>query len=193
MTEQALREYIIKYYPRENERCEWKEFKELKHAVSGKEMDDVISYVAAISNMNGGALILGIQDKNLTVVGIQDFYTYTPENLKFRLLALCTNLPSENLEVEDYTTSDTNKTVWIIKIPKHKARTPVIAHTKAYQRVGDSLIEMTAERHEAIIHEVIIGDDWSAKIIPDAQISDLDENAIEKARSEFRKRNPKYT
>ena len=44
MKEQELKEFIAKYYSRENESCEWKEFKELKHAVSGKDMDDIISY-----------------------------------------------------------------------------------------------------------------------------------------------------
>lgn len=62
MTEQELKEFIAKYYSRENESCEWKEFKELKHAVSGEDMDDIISYVSAISNMNGGTLVVGVKD-----------------------------------------------------------------------------------------------------------------------------------
>lgn len=192
MKEQALKEFIAKYYSRENESCEWKEFKELKHAVSGKEMDDIISYVSALSNMNGGTLVVGIKDQKLDIIGIQDFYNYTPENLKFRVLDLCTNLPSENFYVDEYKTEDTNKTVWIIHIPKHHPRKPVIAHTKAYMRIGDSLVEMSEERHNKILHELIIDDDWSVKIIPDATIEDLDEEAIEKARKEFKKRNPKY-
>lgn len=192
MKEQDLKEFISKYYSRENESCEWKEFKELKHAVSGKDMDDIISYVSALSNMNGGTLVVGVKDQKLDIIGIQDFYNYTPENLKFRVLDLCTNLPSENFYVDEYKTEDTNKTVWIIHIPKHQPRKPVIAHTKAYMRIGDSLVEMSEERHNKILHELIIDDDWSAKIIPDATIEDLDEEAIEKARKEFKKRNPKY-
>ncbi len=137
MKEQALKEFIAKYYSRENESCEWKEFKELKHAVSGKEMDDIISYVSALSNMNGGTLVVGIKDQKLDIIGIQDFYNYTPENLKFRVLDLCTNLPSENFYVDEYKTEDTNKTVWIIHVPKHHPRKPVIAHTKAYMRIGE--------------------------------------------------------
>lgn len=192
MKEQALKEFIVKYYSRENESCEWKEFKELKHAVSGKEMDGIISYVSALSNMNGGTLVVGIKDQKLDIIGIQDFYNYTSENLKFRVLDLCTNLPSENFYVDEYKTEDTNKTVWIIHIPKHHPRKLVIAHTKAYMRIGDSLVEMSEERHNKILHELIIDDDWSVKIIPDATIEDLDEEAIEKARKEFKKRNPKY-
>ena len=192
MKEQELKEFIAKYYSRENECCEWKEFKELKHAVSGKDMDDIISYVSALSNMNGGTLIIGVKDQALDIIGIQDFYNYTPENLKFRVLDLCTNLPSENFYVDEYVTDDTKKTVWIIHIPKHQPRKAVIAHTKAYMRIGDSLVEMSKEHHDKILHELIIDDDWSAKIISDATIEDLDKEAIEKARKEFKKRNPKY-
>lgn len=192
MKEQELKEFIAKYYSRENESCEWKEFKELKHAVSGKDMDDIISYVSAISNMNGGTLVVGVKDQKLDIIGIQDFYNYTPENLKFRVLDLCTNLSSENFYVDEYITDDTKKTVWIIHIPKHQPRRVVIAHTKAYMRIGDSLVEMTEERHNKILHELIIDDDWTAKIVPDATIEDLDKDAIEKARKEYKKRNPKY-
>lgn len=192
MKEQELKEFIAKYYSRENESCEWKEFKELKHSVSGKDMDDVISYVSALSNMNGGTLIIGVRDQSLEIIGIQDFYNYTPENLKFRVLDLCTNLPSDNFYVDEYVTDDTKKTVWIIHVPKHNPRKPVIAHTKAYMRVGDSLVEMSEERHNKILHELIIDDDWTAKIIPEATIEDLDKEAIEKARKEFKNRNPKY-
>lgn len=192
MKEQELKEFIAKYYSRENESCEWKEFKELKHAVSGKDMDDIISYVSALSNMNGGTLIVGVKDQSLDIIGIQDFYNYTPENLKFRVLDLCTNLPSENFYVDEYVTEDTKKTVWIIHVPKHHPRKAVIAHTKAYMRIGDSLVEMSEERHNKILHELIIDDDWSAKIIPEATVNDLDKEAIEKARKEFKKRNPIY-
>lgn len=192
MTEQELKDYIAKYFPRENERCEWKEFSNLKHSVSGKEMDDVISYVSAISNMNGGFLVIGVKDKTLEITGIKEFHDYTTENLKFRIYDLCTYLPEENFSVDDYTTSDTNKTVWIIQIPKHSPRRAVIAHRKAFMRRGDSLIEMTRERQESIVHEVIIGEDWTAQIVPEATIKHLDPDAVYKARAEFTKRNPKY-
>ena len=51
MTEQALQQYLIKHYPKEDEGCEWKEFKNLKNDFSGHEKDDVISYVSALANM----------------------------------------------------------------------------------------------------------------------------------------------
>ena len=60
MKELELQEYLLKRFPKENERCEWKEFKSLKHSVAGNESDDTISYISAIANMQGGHLIIGV-------------------------------------------------------------------------------------------------------------------------------------
>ena len=54
MTELELQQYLLREYPQENARCEWKEFKNLKNSFCGDEKDDVISYTSAIANMEGG-------------------------------------------------------------------------------------------------------------------------------------------
>jgi ATP-dependent DNA helicase RecG len=192
MTKKELQEYLTKRFPIENEQWEWKEFSNLKHTVKGNEGEDIVSYISAISNMKGGALIIGVKDKSIEITGIQDFHNYTVENIKKSLLETCTNLSSEGLSVTEYVTGDTNKTVWIIDIPKHQPRLPVYAHKKLWQRIGDSLVEMRKERLNTILEEVTFLDDWSAEIINDASIADLDEIAMLKARKEFIIRNPKY-
>lgn len=192
MTEKELHQYLEIHFPQENEKCEWKEFKHLKHAVSGDAANDIISYVSAIANMKGGHLVIGVEDKTLNIVGIRNFHTYTRQNIKLRIINDCINLSAEGLEVEEYQTSDTQKTVWIFRIPKHAYRLPVYAHKKAWQRVEDSLIEITPSRLDAIVTEVRPTEDWSAEIVPGATFDDLDEEAIQKARTEFVKRNPKY-
>lgn len=70
MTEQALQNYLKAHYPQENEKCEWKEFKSLKSAVSGRAGEDIISYISAIANMQGGHLVVGVQDQTLNIIGI---------------------------------------------------------------------------------------------------------------------------
>ena len=192
MTEKELQEYLTKRFPIENEKWEWKEFSHLKHSMKGKEGEDIISYISAIANMKGGSLIIGVKDKTLDIIGIEDFYNYTTENIKKSLLETCTNLSSEGLSVTEYIAEDTHKTVWLIDIPKHQPRLPVYAHKKLWQRVGDSLVEIRKERLNAILEEVTVLDDWSAKIIDNASIADLDDDAILKARKEFIIRNPKY-
>lgn len=61
------------------------------------------------------------------------------------------------------------------------------AHSKAWQRINDSLVEMTLERLNAILDEFIPSFDWSAGIVEDATIDDLDEVAIAKDRMMFKK------
>jgi ATP-dependent DNA helicase RecG len=190
MTEIELQKYLIENYPQENEKCEWKEFKSLKHCISGKESDDVISYISAISNMEGGHLVIGVGDSTLDIVGIQEFHNYTTKNLKLKILLDCPNLPSEGLNIKEFITKDTNKTVWVFEIPKHPLRLPVYAHKKCWQRVNDSLIPITKSRLDAILNEIIILNDWTAKIANEATLEDLDKDAIAKARIEFVKRNP---
>lgn len=185
MTEAELKAYLLKHYPVENEACEWKEFKSLKHAITGSKGDDVASYVSALANMEGGHLVLGVQDGSLDLIGIQEFHGYTPDNLPPRLLGKCSNLDSESLKVEAFQTTDSDKTIWVIHVPKHKPRLPVYAHDQAWQRVGDNLVPLRPERRDSILAESIIDVDWSSEIILDATLDDLDGDAIRVAREKF--------
>ena len=187
MTELELQQYLLREYPQENARCEWKEFKNLKNSFCGDEKDDVISYVSAIANMEGGFLVVGVHDKTLEIVGT-DTYNCDRQKAILRLTERCTNLSSEGLDIEEYVTDDTQKVVWVIHIPKHQPKRPVYAHDKAWQRIEDSLVELTQERLNAILDEPLFTDtDWSAVIVPNATIDDLDEVAIAKAKVMFKK------
>jgi len=190
MTERDLHYFIKCNFPQENESCDWKAWSNLKNSINSHEGDDMISYVSAISNMNGGTLVVGIEDETLNIIGIKAFGNYNAQSIKLRLLELCPNLPSEGLVVNEYIAEDTNKIVWVVNIPKHAPRRPVLAHNKVWQRVGDSLVEMMDDRYEAILHEVIATEDWSAEIVEEATLEDLDERAIARAKSEYAKRNP---
>ena len=179
MTSQELQQYLLREFPQENARCEWKEMKNLKNLFAGDEKNDVISYVAAIANMEGGHLVIGVQDKTLEIVGTDlSKFNLNAQSAVWKLLEHCTNLSSEGLSIDEYTTEDSHKTVWIIHIPKHLPRRPVYAHKKAWQRVEDSLVEMTQERLAAILEEPVFeAKDWSAEIVPNAVLTDLDELA----------------
>ena len=41
MTELELQQYLLREYPQENARCEWKEFKNLKNSLCGAILVDV--------------------------------------------------------------------------------------------------------------------------------------------------------
>ena len=110
MLEFELQQYLLREYPQENARCEWKEFKNLKNSFCGNEKDDVISYVSAIANMEGGHLVIGVKDKTLEIVGT-DISRLTfngqPANTQsatFKLTEQCTYLSSEGLSIEEFIT-----------------------------------------------------------------------------------------
>jgi ATP-dependent DNA helicase RecG len=190
MNEIELQQHILDNYPKENTSIEWKAYGNLKNLVSGHEADDIISYVSAIANMNGGILIIGVEDLTAKILGIDNFHDYTVENLPFRIAGNCPNLITEGLYVEPFNTTDSLKTIWIIHIPKHKPRKPVFAHKKAWQRIGDSLVAITKEREEAILNESLqVLNDWTAQIIDDASINDLDINAVVRARNLYKVKN----
>jgi len=136
--------------------------------------------------MEGGVVIIGVEDANGRILGISDIGDYTAENLPFRLKGNCTNLNVEQMSVDEYITTDTQKIVWIIHVPKHQPRLPVYAHKQGWQRIGDNLVTLTAERKTIILQEPItLIEDWSREICEGATINDLSTAAILRARKNY--------
>lgn len=185
MTAKELQAWLKNRFPKEDEHHEWKEWRSLKSNVSGRKGEDLVSYVSALSNMEGGCIVIGVQDKTLAVTGIQDFADYTPENIVNRILGKTPGLPSVGLQIEVLQAVDTEEIVWLVHVPRHSPRQPVLAHDKAWQRDGDSLVELRPDRLRGILTELIAGQDWSAELVPRATLADLDPAAIVKAREKF--------
>jgi ATP-dependent DNA helicase RecG len=185
MTAHELQAWLAAHFPKENERHEWKEWSSLKSNVSGREGKDLASYVSALANMSGGCVVIGAKDKTLEPTGIQDFGDYTAENLPHRLLGRCVNLPSLGLMVDVRQASDTGAIIWLVHVPTHAPRKPVYAHDKAWQRDGDSLTILREDRLQAILCEWFAADDWSAEVIPAANLEHLDRAALDMARRKF--------
>ena len=192
MTEIELQKYLKNKYPKEDIDCEWKEMTNLKNSFNGHPGEDVMSYVSGIANMEGGHLVIGVKDKSLEIVGTDlSHFSDNKDSAVFRIKESCTNVSSEGLFVEEFITDDTHKVVWVIHIPKHLPRKPVYAHKKAWQRIKDNLVQLTPEREAAILNEIIQGvSDWSADIVPNATLDDLDLDAIKIALEGYCKRNP---
>ena len=189
MNAKELQAWLKDGFPKENSRHEWKEWASLKSNIAGRKGEDLVSYVSALANMDGGCVVIGVQDKTLAVTGIQDFGGYTPENIVHRILGNTPGLPSMGLDIEELQASDTGAIVWLVHVPRHATRQAVQAHNKAWQRDGDSLVELRADRHNAILREHLAGQDWSAGLVPDATLADLDTQALQLARKQFTAKN----
>ena len=192
MTEKELKEFLVENYPKEDEKCDWKEMKNLKNSFNGHEGEDVMSYVSGIANMEGGVLVIGVVDQTMDIVGTDlSQFNLDTSSAVYRIKENCTNVSSEGLNIDEYITSDTHKVVWVIHIPKHLPRKPVYAHKKAWQRIKDNLVLLTPEREAAILSEGLLQQDWTATILPDASIDDLDPAAILRAREKYKEVHPK--
>lgn len=105
MTSKELQQYLFREFPQENTCCEWKEMKNLKNSFAGDEKNDVISYVSAIANMEGGHLVIGVQDKTLEIVGTDlTKFNLNAQSAVWKLIEHCTNLSSEGLNISEYVT-----------------------------------------------------------------------------------------
>ena len=185
MTGLELQRLLRERFPVENERHEWKGWRGLKHNVAGARGEDLLCYVSALANMEGGCMVLGAQDGSLEPTGIAEPDDYTPENLPHRLLGRCAHLPSIGLFVETLRAEDTGATVWLLHVPRHLPRQAVVAHGTAWQRDHDKLVPLRRDRHEAILAEPLIGEDWSAAAVDGATVADLDPAALALAREQF--------
>lgn len=188
MTALEVQAWLRARFTKEDTRCEWKEWTSLKQNISGRKGEDLVSYISALANMDGGCIVVGVQDGSLAVTGIQDFADYTVENVLHRILGKTPNLPSLGLRVAPLQASDTGAIVWLVHVPRHSPRQPVYAHDKAWQRDGDSLTPLRPDRHDAILNEPLPGQDWSAVVLPAAMLTDLDAQALAVARQNYGKR-----
>lgn len=189
MTAKELQAWLKASFPTENRQHEWKEWASLKSNISGRKGEDLVSYVSALANMDGGCVVIGVKDKSLAVTGIQDFADYTPENIVHRILGKTPGLPSLGLHIQALQASDTGATLWLVHVPRHAPRQPVQAHDKAWQRDGDSLVALRADRHDAILREPLAGQDWSAGLVANTTLADLDMQALQLARKQFAAKN----
>jgi len=185
MNSAELQRLLLARFPKEDESHEWKGWAGLMHNVSGKKGEDLLSYVSALANMDGGCIVVGAADATLAPTGVRDPGDFPPENLPHRLPGRCAHLPSLGLHVELLLAQDTGAEVWVVHVPRHAPRQPVVAHSQAWQRDHDRLVPLRPDRLAAILAEPLIGQDWSAAVVPSATLADLDPEALALARRQY--------
>jgi ATP-dependent DNA helicase RecG len=147
---------------------------EFKSSTADYSVKKIHDYCAAMSNENGGYLLLGVKDDR-SIIGTAAFIgTY---NKHAHLLTEHLRVRVKVYEVE---TSDGR--VLIYETGRHVTGVPVQVRggTGRYKypiRDGESLVEMDQETLRSIFAER--EDDWSAKIAEGVTLADLDPQALE--------------
>jgi len=157
---------------KETEHLEFKEAKTSFNFDNGSH--SLCGYFVALANEGGGKIILGIKDKcPREVIGTTAFEDVA--KLKKNLL----DKFSRRVNIEEFFWE--NKRVLIIHIPSRPIGEWLTFEGRALMRIGESIENMSMDRQKEIINEIF--EDYSAKIIDDAEINDLSAEAIKELRS----------
>lgn len=166
------------------------EIVEFKKAESNFDIDELGRYFSAISNEANlrdkecGWIVFGVWDKKHQIVGTNfkngeealnklknDMAQHTTDNLIFRDIV--------PLYIED-------KRVLLFQVPASPRN--IVMHWKgiAYGRNGESLRPLNQAKQDAIRQQPPMPD-WTAQLVPNSSIEDLDELAILTAKVMFKK------
>lgn len=192
MDEQLLK-LLLEQFRNMPAETEWLEFKEAKKDF---HFDNLGKYFSAISNevnMKGlqeGWLIFGVHDKTKEIVGTQ-YRKERPhlDHLKYEVAQQTNNNMSFK---EIYELWIDGKRVILFQIPAASKGIPTAWKGHYYGRHGESLSALNLSEIE-LIRKQNTNEDWSAEICVGATLSDLDEEAILKARKEYKIKNPKVS
>ena len=163
---------------------------EFKKAENNFDFDDLGKYFSALSNeanlrgLDFAWLIFGYDEKRHEIVGTSykngesalnnlkhDFAQHTTDGQTFREIV--------PIEVD-------GKRILMFKIPASPRNIVMKWKGIAFGRDGESLKPLNQSKMDEIRHQTP-EPDWSAELVPNATIDDLDEVAIAKARKMFKK------
>ena len=166
---------------------------EFKEAKNNYDFSKLGKYFSALSNeanlagKNCSWLIFGIEDKKHNAVGTNfRIHRKDLDSLKGEIAKKTTNGISF---MEIFETTKSNERVVMFQIPAAPKGIPIAFDGHYYARDGEELAPLNIEKIERIRGQAI-KDDWSAHIIPEASIEDLDEEAIALARKNFKNKFP---
>lgn len=164
------------------------EFKEARNDYSFEKLGkyfSALSNEANLKNKNCSWLIFGV-NKNHIVVGT-NYRNHRPslDSLKSEIANKTTNRITF---IEIYEVNHQNGRVILFQIPAAPPGIPIAWEGHYYGRDGEDLGALNLQEIEHIRKQANQFD-WSAQIIPEASINDLDPTAILKAREKFKLKN----
>jgi ATP-dependent DNA helicase RecG len=165
---------------------EWVEF---KHADKDFHFDDIGKYFSALSNE---ANLRGQQSAWL-VFGVTDKLPRKIAGTSYRLDPI--RLESLKQEIAQQTNRVTFSDIFDLKLPEGRVLLfkippatrgiPTSWKGHYFGRNGESLVALSIQKLETIRQQGQQDGDWTAEIIPDASLKDLDDTALRLARTKY--------
>jgi len=184
MTEQELINKLRQLLALQSEN----EIVEFKEANNNYDFNKLGKYFSALSNeanlfgKDCAWLVFGIEDKHHKIKGTK--YRTQKSDLDNLKKEIADKTSNRITFIEIYEVNFPEGRVVLFQIPPAPRGLPVSFDGHFYGRDGESLVALNLEELERIRNQNI-QDDWSAAIITDATIDDLDPKAIVYAREKF--------
>jgi ATP-dependent DNA helicase RecG len=167
---------------------QWVEFKLNKGSITNEQIGEYISAMsngATIANKPFGYLVWGIQDETLNIKGTNfTFGNAKQGNQDLELWLRNLLQPKINFEIFEFDYNGNQ--IVLLRIPSAKGE-PTCFQSKPFIRIG---INKTDLRNFPNYIRIIYNsqEDWSAKIIEQANINHLDVDALKTAREKFKEK-----
>lgn len=190
MNEEQLKRLLDDFRSMSSEN-EWLEFKEAKESFHSDRLGRYFSALSNEANLKKkpfGWLIFGVRDKDREITGTS--YRSDRASLDSLKHEISLHTGGRLTFIEIYELNYTEGRVVLFQIPSAPRGIPTSWKGHYFGRDGESKVPLSLQKFEEIRGQVI-PDDWSAITCPKATIGDLDKKAIEKAREEFKRKNPR--
>ena len=167
---------------------------EFKKAENNFDFDDLGKYFSALSNeanlhdKSFAWLVFGVHDKTREIFGTS--YKDSMKSLQKLKQDLSQHTTDNNTFRDIYELNVEGKRVLMFQIPAAPRGIPMAWQGHFYARHGESLAALDMNKYEEIRRQTV-NEDWSAEVVVDATIDDLDTKAIAKAREGYKQRYPK--
>lgn len=170
---------------------EWVERKEAKANMDFNDLGEYFSALSNEANLNGqkyGWLILGVANDG-NIVGTN--YRSAASSLDALKHEIARQTSNRLTFINIYTIFPVpGKRVLLFQIPAAPRGMPTSWKGHYYGRDGESLVPLNMEEIERIRNQAT-HDDWTAGICTEATLNDLLPEAVQKARNEYAKKNPR--
>jgi ATP-dependent DNA helicase RecG len=167
---------------------------EFKKAENSFDFDDLGKYFSALSNeanlrdKDFGWLVFGVHDKTREILGTS--YKNGMKSLQKLKYDLSQHTTDRNTFRDIYELEVEGKRVLMFQIPAAPRGIPMAWQGHFYARRGESLVALDMSKYEEIRRQTV-NEDWTAEVVAEATIDDLDMKAIAKAREGYKQRYPK--
>ena len=166
------------------------EFKEAKNDFDSSKLGKYFSAISNEANLKQkeyGWLIFGVEDKKHQIVGTQ--YRSTPKSLESVKGEISRKTTEQISFIEIYELQQEGKRVLMFQIPAAPKGIPIAFGGHYYARNGEGLVPLHIEKIERIRKQSFL-EDWSAEVVEEATINDLNPTAIALARNNFKNKYP---